>query len=117
MRDMNSVNITGHLGSDFELRDVGNNNVCATASIAIGDSYKDSKGAWVDTVTWQTLKYWNSRAKGIANGDNFRTGDHVYVSNAKLVHNTTGKGEDTRHFHSIEGGEIKRITRPVREEE
>ena len=51
-RNTNSVIITGHLGSDPEIRQFQNGGQIATFNLAIGDDYRDKQGNTVKRTHW-----------------------------------------------------------------
>lgn len=59
----NSVQLIGHLGSDPEVKKLDNGAVLATVNIATSESYKNSKGEYIDTTTWHRLVGWDKKAE------------------------------------------------------
>ena len=51
-RNTNSVIITGHLGSDPEIRQFQNRGLIATFNLATSDDYRDKQGNTVKRTHW-----------------------------------------------------------------
>ena len=58
---MNITHISGNLGSDPQLRKVGDTQVC-NFSLAVNDRVK-RKGEWIDETTWYRVAVWGGQAE------------------------------------------------------
>lgn len=63
---MNSVNMTGRLGADPELRYTQNGTAVANARIALSDVYTDDRGNRQERVTWVRVTVWGQQAQNFA---------------------------------------------------
>jgi single-strand DNA-binding protein len=59
MIKLNQVTLTGNLGKDAEIREVGQKKV-ASFSIGVTESFKDKEGQWQNKTFWMDCKYWLS---------------------------------------------------------
>ncbi len=55
----NSVRLTGFLGSDPEIKAIGEKKKVARVSIATSDSYKNDKGEKIEETQWHNLVMWD----------------------------------------------------------
>lgn len=62
----NSVTLIGHLGIDFEVKDLGNGRTLAKSRFATDDSYKDKAGNLVKQTQWHNLVVWGKRGETLA---------------------------------------------------
>jgi len=62
-RSLNKVALLGHVGSDPEVRAVGNGTKVATFSLATGRTWTDQSGAKQEKTEWHRCVVWNN-AKG-----------------------------------------------------
>jgi single-strand DNA-binding protein len=74
---LNDCKFIGHLGGDAEINRMPNNSLVARFSLAVNDSYKDSKGNKVDKTTWITCKIWGKYVEKI--GSFLTKGKQVFV--------------------------------------
>lgn len=61
----NSVRLTGFLGSDPEIKAIGEKKKVARVSLATSDSYKNDKGEKIEETQWHNLVMWD-RIAGVA---------------------------------------------------
>lgn len=59
----NKVSLIGRLGVTPEIQNTSNGNAFARFTLAIKNSYKDKKGAWVDDTQWMSLIVWGKEAE------------------------------------------------------
>ncbi len=62
-RSLNKIMLLGNVGSDPEIRSVGNGTKVATFSLATGRTWSDSTGAKQEKTEWHRCVVWNN-AKG-----------------------------------------------------
>lgn len=58
----NSVRLIGRLGTEPEIRILGNEKKVAHFSLATNETYRDAKGNKVTNTCWHNLVAWNSQA-------------------------------------------------------
>lgn len=58
----NQVRLTGHLGSDPEMKTFGENRNFARVSLATNERYRNMDGEWVSETNWHQLVYWGKSA-------------------------------------------------------
>jgi len=61
----NSVHLVGFAGGEPEVREIGNSQKVARLSIAINESYRNSRGEQVDQTQWHRLVLWNKQAEKV----------------------------------------------------
>src|SRR5215210_56827 len=76
-KDLNRVQLLGHLGADPELRILDNGQTLATFSIATSRRWKDAAGQDQDETEWSRIAAWGKLAE-IA-GQYLRKGSRVYL--------------------------------------
>ena len=103
MNPRNSVQLIGRLGANPEIRQTTNGNTFTTISIATDESYRDSKGNWIQKAEWHRLTLWGKKAEAFCK--RFTKGKEVLIQ-GKLR---------TRQYEDSEG--IKRYTTEVVVEE
>lgn len=62
----NQITLIGNLGSDFEVKDLGNGKLLAKSSLATNESYRNSQDELVQKTEWHRLVVWGKRAENIA---------------------------------------------------
>lgn len=62
----NSVTLIGNLGRDFEVKDLGNGQTLAKASLATNESYKNKDGEYVPKTQWHNIIVWGKKAQTVA---------------------------------------------------
>jgi single-strand DNA-binding protein len=91
---MNTLTITGNLGSDPELRFTANGQAVANLRIADTPRRKNAAGEWEDGETlWMGATVWGCDAEAVA--ENLRKGDRV-VASGRLGSRTWDKDGQTR---------------------
>jgi single-strand DNA-binding protein len=100
----NSVRLTGFLGSDPEVKTVGNNKKLVRFSIATDDSYKNDKGEKVAGTQWHYLVLWDKTA-AIAE-KYLHKGSEVTVGGKLTTRNYTDKEGIKRYITEIVVNEL-----------
>lgn len=59
----NKVNLIGRIGVMPELKKTASGQAYARFPLAVNQSYKDKKGAWVENTQWMNLIIWGSGAE------------------------------------------------------
>lgn len=62
----NKVQLIGHLGSDPELKDVGNGKRVLRFRMATNERYKGTDGEWKDITEWHPVVAWGKQAERLA---------------------------------------------------
>lgn len=55
---INKVELQGFLGRDAEVRTFESGRSMVSFSMATNESYKNSKGEWIDNATWHNVTLW-----------------------------------------------------------
>lgn len=76
MKDLNRIELKGHVGSVDATRDVGNTTV-TRFTLATNRSYKDANGDWQTETTWHRVESW--AGFGRATPDRIVRGQKLYV--------------------------------------
>lgn len=76
MKDLNRIELKGHVGSVDATRDVGNSSV-TRFTLATNRSYKDANGDWQTETTWHRVESW--AGFGRATPDRIVRGQKLYV--------------------------------------
>jgi single-strand DNA-binding protein len=66
MASMNSVNLTGHLGSEPDLRTLPSGAQVVNLNVAVNGSYTTAQGERVDKTTWVDVAVWGAQAAACA---------------------------------------------------
>lgn len=99
MSDINNCTFTGRLGADPELRYTGSEGrAVASFSIAVGESWKDSKGEKQERTTWVRCVAWAKLAEVC--GEYLKKGQQVAVR-GKLQIRQYEKDGDTRYAAEV----------------
>jgi single-strand DNA-binding protein len=62
----NKVQLIGHLGSDPELKDIGNGKRLLRLNLATNERYKGADGEMKENTEWHTVVAWNKQAERLA---------------------------------------------------
>lgn len=95
----NSVQLIGHLGSDPEIKTVKNDSKVARVNIATTESYKNTKGVYVDTTTWHRLVGWEKVAERM--GKQMKKGLEVAVQGKLVQRNYDDKNGIKRYVTEV----------------
>lgn len=93
----NSVRLVGFVGSQPEVRTVGNNKKLVKMSIATNDFYKNDKGEKVEDTQWHNLIMWDKTAAIV----------EKYVNKG---HEVTVEGKLTSRSYTDKEGNQKWVT-------
>lgn len=59
----NKVQLIGYLGKDTEVKETSSGKSMARTTIAISESYRNSRGEKVTETYWHTLVFWGAQAE------------------------------------------------------
>jgi single-strand DNA-binding protein len=79
---MNTVTLIGNIGSNVELKNIGNDKLVVNLSVATNEDYTDSNGQPARKTTWHRIIAWNNVADNIAK--HMRKGDFITIK-GKLI--------------------------------
>lgn len=60
---VNRVELQGYLGRDAEVKKFDSGRALVTFSLATSESYKNSKGEWVNNTAWHNITLWQNGKK------------------------------------------------------
>lgn len=75
---MNSVQLTGNIGKDLDVKMTANGQAMAKFSVAVNHKYTDRDGQEKSITDWVPVVAWGSLAE--AAGNSLKKGDRVYVA-------------------------------------
>lgn len=101
-KSMNVICITGNLGKDAEVRQVGDRSV-ANFSVAVGDRSKIN-GQWEDTTLWFKVALWGRAVDGVSRY--LTKGTRVAVSGRLGVDTWTASDGTTRTDLKIDTSDV-----------
>lgn len=96
----NKVQLIGNLGSDPELKQVGNGHQMLRLNLATNERFKGADGEWKEDTQWHPVVAWGKRAEKLAT----------------LVHKGSGlliEGRLTHRTYETKEGEKRSITEVV----
>ena len=100
-RNTNSVIITGHLGSDPEIRQFQNGGQIATFNLAIGDDYRDKQGNTVKRTHWIPIVVYG----------NARVSSYAVISDRKMIFGASNVGSENGTLTVFNGKDGLILTR------
>lgn len=107
----NSVRLTGHLGSDPEIKILGENKKLAKVPIATNDFYKNEKGDKIEETQWHNLVMWDSLANLAENY--LRKGSEVCVEGKLSTRTYTDKEGAKRYITEVLVSEVLMLGKKV----
>ncbi len=135
-RSLNKAILIGNVGSDPEVRTVGNGSRVASFSLATGRVWSDQSGAKQEKTEWHKCVVWNNKAGSLADvvEKYVKKGERVYVEGEIEYRQWQDKEGQTRYTTEIkvrelmllggrsggsggddsEGGALRRSTAPGR---
>ena len=100
----NKVQLIGNLGSDPEVKSLGNNKMLARMSIATSYVYKDTNGKKVTNTQWHNVIAWDHNARII---EQFVKKGNEIALEGKLTHRSFEDKEGiTRYITEVVVNEI-----------
>lgn len=110
MKDLNKVQLTGHVGQDPEVRHTENGHVLTRFSVASNRRWNDQDGAVQEETEWVNAVAWDKLAEIC--GDYLRKGSHIYLEGR--LHTRTYDDPDSgqkRYFTEVIASELIMLDR------
>lgn len=109
---MNKVMLVGNLGSEVELKYVGNQNrAVANFRLATNEVYKDSSGVRQQRTEWHRITVWGAKAENCAKY--LSVGSKNVVIEGKIRYGSYTDGEGIKRYTvSIEAYNVEFGSRP-----
>ena len=105
----NRVQLIGNLGSNPEIKNIGNNRKMALLKIATNESYRDASGKKVENTQWHSVIAWGNVAD-IA--ERFLEKGIEVAIEGKLVHrNFDDKSGNKRYVTEIVANELVMLSK------
>jgi len=109
----NVVELTGNLGRDPEVKEVGKGRKVVHMSVATSESYTNRNGERVTDTQWHTVVGWGDLATKA--GEQLRKGSRVNLR-GRLVHrNYEGKDGQKRYVSEVVMNEFQLVSKPETE--
>ena len=107
-RSLNKAILIGNVGSDPEIRSVGNGSRVASFSLATGRTWNDASGAKQEKTEWHKCIVWNNKASTLADVvEKFvKKGERVYVEGEIEYRQWQDKEGQTRYTTEIKVREL-----------
>ncbi len=107
-RSLNKAILIGNVGSDPEIRTVGNGGKVAQFSLATGRVWNDAAGAKQEKTEWHRCVVWNNKASSLADVvEKFvKKGERVYVEGEIEYRQWQDKDGQTRYTTEIKIREL-----------
>ncbi len=107
-RSLNKAILIGNVGSDPEIRSVGNGGRVATFSLATGRVWNDASGAKQEKTEWHRCVVWNNKASSLADvvEKYVKKGERVYVEGEIEYRQWQDKEGQTRYTTEIKVREL-----------
>ena len=107
-RSLNKAILIGNVGSDPEVRSVGNGGRVATFSLATGRVWNDASGAKQEKTEWHKCVVWNNKAGTLADvvEKYVKKGERVYVEGEIEYRQWQDKEGQTRYTTEIKVREL-----------
>jgi single-strand DNA-binding protein len=107
-RSLNKAILIGNVGSDPEIRTVGNGGKVAQFSLATGRVWNDASGAKQEKTEWHRCVVWNNKASTLADVvEKFvKKGERVYVEGEIEYRQWQDKDGQTRYTTEIKIREL-----------
>jgi len=105
---LNKAILIGNVGSDPEIRSVGNGSRVASFSLATGRTWNDASGAKQEKTEWHKCVVWNNKASTLADVvEKFvKKGERVYVEGEIEYRQWQDKEGQTRYTTEIKVREL-----------
>ncbi len=107
-RSLNKAILIGNVGSDPEVRTVGNGGRVASFSLATGRVWSDQSGAKQEKTEWHKCVVWNNKAGSLADvvEKYVKKGERVYVEGEIEYRQWQDKEGQTRYTTEIKVREL-----------
>ncbi len=107
-RSLNKAILIGNVGSDPEVRTVGNGGRVASFSLATGRTWSDPSGAKQEKTEWHKCVVWNNKAGSLADvvEKYVKKGERVYVEGEIEYRQWQDKEGQTRYTTEIKVREL-----------
>ena len=107
-RSLNKAILIGNVGSDPEIRSVGNGSRVATFSLATGRNWTDAQGNKQEKTEWHRCVVWNNKAGSLADvvEKYVKKGERVYVEGEIEYRQWQDKEGQTRYTTEIKVREL-----------
>ncbi len=107
-RSLNKAILIGNVGSDPEIRSVGNGARVASFSLATGRTWNDASGAKQEKTEWHKCVVWNNKAGSLADvvEKYVKKGERVYVEGEIEYRQWQDKEGQTRYTTEIKVREL-----------
>ncbi|HYW33234.1 MAG TPA: single-stranded DNA-binding protein [Gemmatimonas sp.] len=107
-RSLNKAILIGNVGSDPELRTVGNGSKVASFSLATGRTWNDASGAKQEKTEWHKCIVWGNKAGSLADvvEKYVKKGERVYVEGEIEYRQWQDKEGQTRYTTEIKVREL-----------
>jgi len=105
----NRVQLSGHLGSDPELKTIESGRKLAKFSIATHESYKNNKGDTITETHWHYVTAWGKMAEFIQ--ESLHKGTEVAIEGKLQSRSYTDKDGQKRYYTDVQATEIHMILR------
>jgi len=107
-RSLNKAILIGHVGSDPEIRTVGNGGRVASFSLATGRVWNDASGAKQEKTEWHKCVVWNTKFSTLADvvEKYVKKGERVYVEGEIEYRQWQDKEGQTRYTTEIKVREL-----------
>lgn len=109
---INKVELQGFLGRDAEVRTFDSGRTLISFSLATNESYKNSKGEWVDSTTWHNITLWVNKKD--ENYDFLKKGALVAVNGKMNTRKYTDKNGQDRYITEVVAQKAELAKRPSR---
>jgi single-strand DNA-binding protein len=104
---VNRVEIKGFLGRDAEEKNFESGRTLITFSVATSESYKNTKGEWVDNTTWHNISLWKNGKDD--NYDFLKKGTLVAVTGKLNTRKYTDKEGKDRYITEIVAQKVDQV--------
>lgn len=106
---MNSVNISGNLTRDPELRATDSGHPVTTLSVAVSEGHKDKEsGVWIDDEpTFVNVVVWGKRAEATCSEKGVRKGTAVIVSGKLYMRRWETETGDMRSILEVTADDLQ----------
>lgn len=107
-RSLNKAILIGNVGSDPEIRTIGNGGRVASFSLATGRVWNDATGAKQEKTEWHKCVVWNNKASSLADvvEKYVKKGERVYVEGEIEYRQWQDKEGQTRYTTEIKVREL-----------
>jgi len=101
----NKTLLTGHIGTDPQVKTFGDNKKLARVSIAVNERFKNHLGEWITDTQWHNLVFWGKQAEFAE--QNLSTGTEIAIDGKLINRSYVSKDGATRYITEIVVHKIK----------